>query len=317
MIELPVILVEILSPLMKRYRLLPLMPYGALTDRLEILRLLSGICRFVLERVGHGDAMQRHLFYAIDSFREVNVHDLEDRGHHVDHMIELAPRLTGGRDATRPPDQQGCPHTACIGIPLVVLKGRVARHRPAEGIMVVGQWPTHVIESAGIVRKTGRKAIARTLMIVCPMGTSLGTRTVVRERDDQRIVPLAKVIDLLQQAPDLDVCVVHESGEYFFHSRCDPLLFCAEFIPDLNARIPRRQLLIWRQQSGLTLARQNAISRRVPPVVETAPILVGKFPGHVMWRVPGREREVKKERLVRIRGDQLPEPQAGCVHDIF
>ena len=183
--------------------------------------------------------------------------------------------------------------------------------------MVVRKRPAHVVQPGEVGFDAAVQAVARALVVIGAVGSARRARAVVRDGQHDGVVALAESVDLLEQARDLHVGVVEEPGKHLFEPRGKALLVGAQLIPRLHTAIARREALVPGQQPRSLLPREDSRSRRVPAVVEPAPVLVGVGPGHMVGGVPSGERHVQEERLVRRCRHQLPQPLVGVVDDAF
>ena len=153
------------------------------------------------------------------------------------------------------------------------------------------------------------------MVVVAAVETAQGRGAIVGDGDHDSVVALAEIVELLEQTADLHIGVIQESGEYLLEPRRDCLLLGAHVVPDLHAGIPGCQALIGAKQTGCLLPGEDPVPGCVPAVVEPPPVLVRERTGHVMRGMPGRERDVQEEGLVRGGRCQLAKPFAGLIDD--
>ena len=190
--------------------------------------------------------MQWNLFHAVDMRRQRHSEQIQQRRSDVHHMIELPPGLALRPDPVGPADQQGGANTAPVGVALVAFERRVARHGPAERVMVVSQGSADVVETRQILLDAGADTVPGALMVVGSVGAAQGAGAVVGNGDHDRVVALAEGVDLLKQSADLRIGVIDEPRIDLFLPRGQPLFVGVEFVPDLHPRIPGSQALIGR-----------------------------------------------------------------------
>ena len=106
---------------------------GAVAEHLEVLGVVLGGGRGVVERVGEAHALERRLRNAPDGLRRLEVQQIEDGRHHVDDVGVLATHFALGLDAYRPGDDEGVAGAAAVGLALPATEGRVARERQPQG----------------------------------------------------------------------------------------------------------------------------------------------------------------------------------------
>ena len=113
---------------------------AAIAEHLEVLCLARLGSVGVVERVGHADAVQRHLLDAVHERRLGEAGYVEDGRRDVDDVMELAADLAARLEPVR------VVHDDAVASPPEVrrhllgpLIRRVHRMRPADGIVVVGR----------------------------------------------------------------------------------------------------------------------------------------------------------------------------------
>ena len=147
---------------------------------------------------------------------------------------------------------------------------------------------------------------------------ALAAGAVVGDEDDERVLALAGLLEVVEQAPDLVVGVREEPGVDLGHAAEQPLLVVRERVPrprDVEQRerlavgpgarlgradrVDRRQLGVGRDDAHLLLAGQRLLAHRLVAHVEAALELVDPLLRRVVRRVAGARRVVEEERLLR------------------
>ena len=95
------------------------------------MAVASGSSREAIEAVLTGTGLRGHFGIA------VSAEDVEHGRRHIADVMELPPDAAPLGDARRPVHDQRVAHAAAVGVLLVALQRRVARHRPADRIVVV------------------------------------------------------------------------------------------------------------------------------------------------------------------------------------
>ncbi len=142
----------------------------------------------------------------------------------------------------------------------------------------------HVVEEEHLVQR--------------PDGTALGTRAVVRDDHDQRVIQFADLSQELDDAPEVVVGEADEAGIDLHIARVEPLGVIGQRLPDRYVRVRRRQRGARRDDAHVELALVDDLAVLLPAAVELALVLVGPLLGHVVRRVSGAGGVVHEERLV-------------------
>jgi hypothetical protein len=195
---------------------------------------------------------------------------------------------------------------------LEVSEGRVAGHRPACVIVRVGVLAPPVLEIVVVVLERRLQAVQHVGLVEGAGQAAFPAGAVVGGDEDQRIVELADAFQLGDDAADLQVDPFELRGE-------DLHLPHVELLLRVRQRVPCRDFVDALGQQGvrghdpqLLLAGQDLLSRRVPPHVELALVLVDVAVGSMVRGVhrsrgpEHHERQVRLDRLVA--GDPLDRP---------
>src|SRR5262245_20260090 len=102
--------------------------------------------------------------------------------------------------------------------------------RPADGIMIVRQWSTQIVNLREQKWQVFLNAIASGGDLVGrPLQRSFGTGAIVpHHKDNERIVSLAGLLHLIQYPANLIVGIRESAGIKFHHTRIETLLICTE-----------------------------------------------------------------------------------------
>ena len=198
---------------------------------------------------------------------------------------------------------------AAVGLALPPPERGVAREGPAPRVVVEVFRPAEFVQRVEVLLQVVGHVVEELVLVDRAVRPAFGARTVVRDDHDQRVVELADRFEEVEQAPDLVIGVLEESGEDLHHAGVEPALVIGEFIPLLHVGVVPRQHRVLGHDAQFLLPREHLFAVGVPAVVELALVLVGPFLGHLVGRVVGAGREVEEERLVRCDlfevGDEL------------
>ena len=176
---------------------------AAVAEHLEVLRLAALRRVGVVERVGHRDAVQRHLLDAVDEGRLRQPGGVEHGRGDVDHVVELGADLALGLDASRPVDDRAVARAAPVrGDLLRPLVGRVHRVRPADRVVVVRLRRAEVVDALGheLDRLEPERAVQDDQLVEAAVRRALGRGAVVADDHvDQRVVEDLEVFERVDQ----------------------------------------------------------------------------------------------------------------------
>ncbi len=287
---------------MLRHRRPALVINAAVPVHLKVLRLMSLGGHSVIEGVRHADAFDRALLDPVDEDRLRQARHFQDGGRDVDHVMELAANFSLGLDSPGPVHDRAVAGAAPVrGHLLGPLIGRIHGMRPAHRIVVVRFDPAELVEVG--VQELGRFQVVeagnRHHLVVGALERSLGRGAVVPDDHvDQRVLQNSKVLERVNQPPDLVVRVLEKTGIHLHLSGEYRLQVVRHVIPGRDFGMALGEPAVRRDNTEFLLPGERLLAHVVPALVELALILVGPFPGHVMRRVRGARREVRKERLV-------------------
>src|SRR6478752_7221857 len=133
-----------------------------------------------------------------------------------------------------------------------------------------------------------------------PVHPALGARAVVAEDvEDQRVVHLTRLLESLNQPPDLRIRVLAEPGEDLHLTAKQLLLVSRELVPILDGFWLRSEFRPRRHNTQLDLPGQGFFAELVPPSIKLALILRDPFFRDMMGGMRGTRGEVEEERLPR------------------
>ena len=267
-------------------------------EHLEILRLVPALRLLILEDVREAQTFDRRLGDATNMRRRFDSERLEDGRDHVDGVRELRANLACILDALRPVNDERIGHAATIGLALPALERRVTGVRPSPGVVVEIFRAAELIDRRQILLQIVRHVVEELVLVHRPIRSAFGTRAVVRNEHDQRIVEFAHLLEEIDQPPDVVIHVLAEAGEYFHHARIEFALVRRQLRPLLNVGVVTRELRVLGDDAKLFLPRECFFAIDVPALVELALVFVRPFLADVMRRMVRARREIKKERLV-------------------
>ena len=212
-------------------------------------------------------------------------------------MRVLVPDLALGLDALGPVHEEWVGHATAIRLALPSPERGVAGEGPAPRVVVEVFRPAEVVQRREVLLQFVGHVVEEFVLVDRAVRPALGARTVVRDDHDQRVVQLAGRLEEIEQAPDLVVGVLEESGEYLHHAGVEPALVLGELVPLLHVGVVPRQHRVLGDDAQFLLPREDLLAVGVPAVVELALVLVGPFLWHLMRCVIGTRCEVEKERL--------------------
>ena len=198
---------------------------AAVAEHLEVLhRLARGGVR-LRERVGHRRAVQRHLFHTVHGGGQGRSEHVEHGRREVADVMELVPDGAGCiiGQPVGPVDDQRVAHAATVGVLLVELARRVARHRPPERIVVEPLGLADLVDQVDRLLECHRRPFeVAALMQGAGLAALLGGAVVAHHHEDR----VGQGTDLLQgvdQTPDLAVGVGDHCRERCLEADEEPL----------------------------------------------------------------------------------------------
>ncbi len=176
----------------------------------------SGFCVMPPTSSGGGDAEQ-----------------VVDRRRHVADVDVGVAHLAMGVDSVGPGDDCGVGDAALVrGVALEQLVRRVERHRPPDGVVVVGLGGAAqlVVEAEALL--DGVDVPVEELDLVDrAVRTALAAGSVVGDDDDDGVVELTRLLEVVEDPADLRVGVGQEAGEHLGHPAEQPLLLVVQGVP--------------------------------------------------------------------------------------
>ena len=285
---------------------------AAIPEHLEILRLVLLRRLGVIEGVQHADAFDRVLLDAVHRGRLREAGRLQDRGSHVDDVVELQADLALALDPLRPVDNGPVARAAPVrGDLFGPLVGRVHGVRPAHGVVVVGLGPAEFVEPRReILRRFERlQAVEVAHLVVAAVEAALGRGPVVA--DDvvhERVVEDIELLQSVQNPAHVVVGVLHVARVNFHLPAQHRLERLRHLVPGRDFLVTRGQLAVRRDDAELLLSCECLLAQLVPALVELALVLVDPFLRDVVGRVCRAGCEVDEEGLVGGEGFLLGDP---------
>ena len=291
---------------------------------LEVLRAQPTFGRRVVEAVGETHAVERILRHAVDDARRGDADRLVDRRHEVIAVVELCARGRVGLDLVAPAhDHRVARPTEVGGQELHSLVRATACPGPARVVLVVGLRRSERVESADLLerrdvhRDRARDPVLRQQLADRAVLTFARGAVVAPDVEDQRVVPVAQTVELVDQAADLNVDVLGVPGGNFHQPALERLLVFGDAFPRRQCLVSRRQLGVSGNPALLLGARVSALAIGVPAVVEIPCVLVGPLLHDVMWAVQAARGPVHVKRLVRLERPVVTQPADGVIRQIL
>ncbi len=120
----------------------------------------------------------------------------------------------------------------------------------------------------------------------------------------------------IDQATQLGVRVLEETGERLLEPRREYPLIVRELSPRLHPRITGGECRALGHDAQLELPLEPPLPRLVPAAVEASAVLLDILPWGLVRRVRGPEGEVEKERPVRTHGLKVADPPHRLLHEV-
>ena len=167
-----------------------------------------------VERIGEAGPLDRPLDVAVDDCRLGDAHDLHQRRHEVDAVVELGANLAVILDAARPRDDHAVAGAAEMRRDLLrPLKRRIARPGPSDRVMGrrAGQAP-FVHEAHGLLDRRLQPVEAHDLVRRADQRAFRARTVVAHDVDDKRVVEFIELFDRIDDASDFMVRVFEKIG---------------------------------------------------------------------------------------------------------
>ena len=225
-------------------------------------------------------------------------------------------------EARGPRDDARVRRAAVELVALPHLERGVERHRPAVGVVVVGLDAAEVVEHREVLVDVVGDPVEDLVLVDRSVGPALAAGAVVGDHDDHRVLALAGVLEVVEQAPDLLVGVAHEPCVHLGHPAEQPLLLGRQGVPRAREverreglavgpgplarhadRVQRRQLGVGRDDAQLLLTGERLLAHRLVAHVELALEALDPFLRGVVRGMARAGRVIEEERL--LGGDRL------------
>ena len=227
--------------------------------------------------MGEADAFDRRLRDAANMRRRFDAERLEHGRNHVDRVRELRTDLARILDALRPVNDEGIGDAAAIGLALPSLERRVAGVRPSPGVVIEIFRAAEFVDRRQILLQIVGHVVEELVLVDRPVRSAFGTRAVVGNEHDQRIVEFAHLFEEIDQPPDVMIHVLAEAREHFHHARIEFALVRRQLGPFLNVGVVARELRVLGHDAELFLPREHLLAIDVPALVELALVFVRPF----------------------------------------
>ncbi len=135
------------------------------------------------------------------------------------HVLVAQTRAAALADAVGPRHDQRICHPALVHLSLPTTERRVARHRPAPRVVVVDAGTADLVDAVPRLVDRLRDRVPRTDVVHRTDWTTLRRCAVVRQHHEDRVVEVAGLVEMVDQAADLVVGVRQEAGERL-HEPC-------------------------------------------------------------------------------------------------
>ncbi len=201
---------------MERHRFPPVVIDGPRAEHLEVLRRVPGLGGGAVgaEQVPEADPVDRGLGDAVDLARRGDTDKLEDGRGHVDGVRELVPdRARGASEAAGPRHNARVGDAPLVDLPLPALERGVARHRPAPRIVVMGEGAADLVDAGLHLRARRGIEVVEADVVDRPLGAAFGAGPVVRDQHHEGVVPVAGLVEELEDPAELMVRIREEGRE--------------------------------------------------------------------------------------------------------
>ncbi len=237
-------------------------------------------------------------------------------------MVVLLADLAACRDAGWPGDDARVTGSAVELVALPHLERRVEGHRPTVRVMVVGLRAAEIVEEREVVLDRVGDPVEELHLVDRPVRATFTRGAVVRDEHDQRVVPIAELLEIPEQPPDLIVGVREEPGVDLGHSAEQRPLVGRQRRPGTGHvhhrerlpvgpgpalgradRIQRRQFGLGRHEAEFLLPGEGLLAHGLIAHVESPLVLGDPLRRGVVGGMARARRVVEQERL--LGGDRL------------
>src|SRR5262245_49759008 len=134
-------------------------------------------------------------------------------------------------DAFRPVNDERIADTAAVGLALPTAKRRVARPRPAPGVVVTKFWPPKLVQSGEVLFQRSLHVVEEQRFVDHAGRAAFRAGAVVGDRHDDRVVELAEVFQKLDQSSDMVIGVGEKPSEYLHHAVINFVFSGGQWLP--------------------------------------------------------------------------------------
>ena len=219
-------------------------------------------------------------------------------------------------DALGPVEDEGGADAAGVEGLLIPAQRRVPGLRPARRVVGVRPGTTdlvHVFE----VEAFDLEAVHASQPVHRPEGAASVAGAVVGGQHDEGVVELSRLLEVVDEPPDLDVGVVEHRGEGLLEPARDKLLVGGEAVPGGNARVAWRQDRVLGHDAHRLLALEPLLAGHLVPLIEAAAVLLEVLRRGLVGVVAGAEGDVEEERLVVVDGLLIAHELDGVIDDVL
>ncbi len=248
----------------------------------------------------------------------------EDRRADVDAVRELRAQVAARLDPRGPGDDHRVARPAQVTRHLLApLERRVAGPRPGgrdvrcRVVVAPGVDAAVAVDQLELLLGVDVDAVEERHLVERARRRPLEAGAVVApDVEDQRVVEVAHLLDLVEQAADVPVGVVHEPGVDLHLPRVELLRGVVERVPRVEEIGPLGEHRVLRDDPELLLPLEDLLADRVPALVELALVLVGPLLRDVVRRVGAAGRVVEEPRLLGILRADRVQPLDGLVREV-
>src|SRR5262249_6716662 len=176
-------------------------------------------------------ALDGRLRDALDARRGFDAQCIENSRHQIDGMPVLGAYLTLGFDAFRPVNDEWIADTAAVGLALPAAERRVARPRPAPGVVVTKLRAPKLVQSCQILFHRSLHVVEEQRFVDHAGRAAFGAGTVVGDRHYDCVVELAEAFQKLDQSSDMVIGVGEKPSEYLHHAGINFLFSGGQWLP--------------------------------------------------------------------------------------
>ena len=205
----------------------------AVTEHFEVLRGALARTVATFHGVQHRHAVYWQLLQAIHNGRNINASSSQQRGHHINNVMELRTQTTGFANACRPLNSHGITCATKVRRHLLhPLERRVKCPCPRKVVVVLTTSGAEVIHVLKQPLRIFRNAVLERWRTPCTVNSAFCRRTIVTcDVHKQCVVGFAHFFHGVEHASDLCIGVSEETCKHFHETRCNGLVTIGVFLP--------------------------------------------------------------------------------------